>query len=339
VSASAEASAQDPAPQLDAVESRPALSGALAIAAPVAYLAGLGTVIAVWGIPIAPDQLFLWLLLGLAAFSVAAWRTWGAMLLAWLPLLALLVVYEFLRGAVTVAPAQAHIAPQLGFDRWLAAGAVPTLWLQQHLWGAHPRWYDYGVWAVYMTHFFAVWVVAAWLWRTRRERFPRYAIVTAALTMAAFVVYWRYPAQPPWMAADDLRIGALTRVVPTVWDQLGVRTVSSVYENRDVVNPVAAMPSLHAAYPAMLLLFFWGAGRRVRAALALYTLAMGFTLVYSGEHFVADVLAGWLLAGVVYASVAVAARSRTLQRAARLWTRRWRGTWGRATGGPTDAMP
>ena len=48
------------------------------------------------------------------------------MLLAWLPLLALLVVYDYLRGAVSVAPARAHVDPQIAVDRWLAGGDVPT---------------------------------------------------------------------------------------------------------------------------------------------------------------------------------------------------------------------
>jgi membrane-associated phospholipid phosphatase len=293
---------------------------AIVIGAPLVYVAALAITIASLGLPVARDQLFFWLLLGLAAFSVGAWRTWGAMLLGWAPLFALLVAYDYLRGAVSVAPARAHVGTQIAVDRWLTGGADPTRWLQQHLWSpGRPHWYDYGVWAVYMTHFFVVWLVAAWLWRASRRRFAHYTALTVVLTMAAFLVYWRYPAQPPWMASDGMRIGSLDRIVPTIWDQLGVKSIQSVYENGDLVNPVAAMPSLHAAYPVMLLLFFWDAGRRVRAGLALYAVAMGFALVYSGEHFVADILAGWALAVAAYAltraAIAAADRARALHRA------------------------
>src|ERR671934_2316715 len=104
-------------------------SRAVVIGAPVVYVVALGAVIASWGLPVARDQLFFWLGLGMAAFSVAAWRSWGAMLLEWLPLFGLLVLYDFLRGAVAVAPEQAHVAPQLAVDRVLGAGAVPTVWL------------------------------------------------------------------------------------------------------------------------------------------------------------------------------------------------------------------
>jgi membrane-associated phospholipid phosphatase len=65
-------------------------------------------------------------------------------------------------------------------------------------------------------------------------------------------------------------------------------------------DPVAAVPSLHSAYPMLLALFFWKTARRWRWLLAWYPLAMGFTLVYTGEHFVIDVLLGWLYALVVF---------------------------------------
>jgi hypothetical protein len=266
----------------------------------VGYLAALGAAIAAWGLPLARDQLFLWLGLGMAAFSVRAWRTWGGMVLEWLPLFGLLVLYDFLRGAVAVDPGRAHVAPQVALDKVLGAGQVPTVWLQDHLWTAgHPRWYDGAVWAVYMTHFFAVWIVAAVLWRLGRPRFRRYAALTITLTLGAFLTYWLYPAQPPWLHDPHVH-----RIVPAVWDHLGVRTMQSVYEDDRLVNSVAAMPSLHAAYPFMLLLFFWSAaGRGARIGLSLYTLAMAFALVYSGEHFVADILAGWAMAGAAYALI------------------------------------
>jgi PAP2 superfamily len=276
---------------------------ALVVGAPVLYVVALGTVVVSWGLPVARDQLFLWLALGMAAFSVAAWRSWGAMILEWLPFFGLLVLYDFLRGTVSVAPQQAHVDPQIAVDRALGAGQVPTVWLQHHLWdAAHPHAYDIGVWAVYMTHFFVVWVVAAVLWRVARPRFRRYVVLTIVLTLAAFLTYWSFPAQPPWMASE---LGPVDRIVPAIWERIGVGTVQSAYEDGRLVNTVAAMPSLHAAYPFMLMLFFWGAGLRARIGLGLYTLAMAFALVYGGEHFVADILAGWAMAGAAYALVLV----------------------------------
>ena len=73
-------------------------------------------------------------------------------------------------------------------------------------------------------------------------------------------------------------------------------------------NPVAAIPSLHAAYPMLLALFFWRGAGRWRWLLAAYPLAMGFTLVYAGEHYVIDVVLGWAYAVVVFVAVSAAYR-------------------------------
>src|ERR671924_1811771 len=74
----------------------------LVFGAPAAYLAALTIVTLSWGLPVARDQLFFWLVLGIAAFSVPAWRGWGGLALDWLPFFGLLVAYDRLRGAVSV---------------------------------------------------------------------------------------------------------------------------------------------------------------------------------------------------------------------------------------------
>jgi len=110
----------------------------IVVGPPLVYVVALVVFVLSWGLPVARDQLFLWVLLGLAAFSVGAWRSWGAMLLAWVPWLGLLVVYDELRGAVSVIPAGAHVAPQIAFDRWVGGGVVPTLQTAQGLASEEP---------------------------------------------------------------------------------------------------------------------------------------------------------------------------------------------------------
>src|SRR6187549_1925692 len=80
---------------------------AVVFGVPAAYLIALGAVIVSWGLPVARDQLFLWLVGGIAAFSVPAWRGWGLMLIEWLPFFGLLAAYDYLRGAVSVTAASA----------------------------------------------------------------------------------------------------------------------------------------------------------------------------------------------------------------------------------------
>ena len=87
------------------------------------------------------------------------------------------------------------------------------------------------------------------------------------------------------------------------WQVLGVGTAALFSKGQGSVNLVAAVPSLHSA--------LHGAGRDVplarvrpslRPLLVLYPLAMGLTLIATGEHYFFDVLLGWLYAGAVMAA-------------------------------------
>ena len=84
---------------------------------------------------------------------------------------------------------------------------------------------------------------------------------------------------------------------------LGVGTAGLFSEGQASVNLVAAVPSLHSAFSALVAMFLWRRVRpRLRPLLALYPLAMGLTLIATGEHYFFDVLLGWLYAGAVMAA-------------------------------------
>ena len=67
-----------------------------------------------------------------------------------------------------------------------------------------------------------------------------------------------------------------------------------------LANPVGALPSLHAAWPFMALLFFWNRSPRARLILLAYNAIMIVVLVYGAEHYVSDILLGWVYSTVVY---------------------------------------
>jgi len=109
--------------------------------------------------------------------------------------------------------------------------------------------------------------------------------------------YFLVPTVPPWLAVET---GAISGVVPIAHDVYHLRLPAVLVTALDT-NPVAAMPSLHAAFPATCALFAWSHfGRAAGAAMAAYALLMGAGLVYLGEHYLADVLAGFVLAGGAY---------------------------------------
>ena len=78
------------------------------------------------------------------------------------------------------------------------------------------------------------------------------------------------------------------------------------------VNQVAAVPSLHSAFVALVAFFLWDRVRPwIRPLLLLYPLAMGLTLIATGEHYFFDVVLGWIYAGAAMTGWAWWERRRT----------------------------
>ncbi|MFJ8044111.1 phosphatase PAP2 family protein [Kitasatospora sp. NPDC096147] len=287
------------------------------------YLLLLGRWTWVNGLPYTDDLVFLWLIGALLAAAVHSGQGWRRALLVlrdWVPVMAAVLTYSLLRGYGAHTPWAPHLSPQLDLDRALGGGETLTVRLQHllHTPGV-VHVYDYAAVTVYMSHFFVVFVLLAVLWRRDHARFRRLLACYLGLTYAGFLTYVLYPAVPPWMAGQQGATAEVTRIVAEVLDQSGLPRAASVFEGGSrFANDVAAMPSLHAAYPMMIALFFWPvASRRVRVLLAAYPAAMAFTLVYGGEHFVLDILVGWgYAAAVVYGVTRLLAR-RAARRAAR----------------------
>lgn len=289
-----------------------ARSPVLRVGAVVAYGVALVTVSVVHGLPTSRDALFLWLLLGLFAASVYDVRGWvRGVLVDWLPLAFVLFSYDLMRGYADEVFA-AHVWPQLRFDEVLFGGTAPTVWLQARLWDGPGSidWLDWAAWLVYLTHFFATFAVAGALWVFRRPLFRPYAAMVALLAAAGFTTYLLFPAVPPWMASELGHLEATDRIVRFVSVEAPVEFFGAIWESgARYANDVAAVPSLHAAYAALIALFFWPrVGWGWRAALAAYAVAMGASLVYTAEHYVSDVLLGWVYAGAAFALVTLVAR-------------------------------
>jgi membrane-associated phospholipid phosphatase len=277
-----------------------------------AYAVATVVLISFTGVLLARETIFLWLLVGLLVISLTDVRGFArGVIVDWLPFYLILVAYDFLRGFVGAHPFfDPHFLPQIRIDEFLFGG-IPTVTLQDKLYevGRLP-WYDVYSWLTYLTHYFAVFIVAAILWRVARPRFLQFRAMVVTLSLSAFLTYAFLPAAPPWMASDYGYIDhPVYRVIGSVWSELGVYPAASIWDKGDsLYNPVAALPSLHAAFPMLLLCFFWRDGKWLRLAGAIYVLSMGWTLVYGGEHYVFDILLGWVYGVAVYFGVLWARR-------------------------------
>jgi membrane-associated phospholipid phosphatase len=109
---------------------------------------------------------------------------------------------------------------------------------------------------------------------------------------------------------DVLHHGArpyVTRISSRGFDVLHIHPAATLLNTgQATADLVAAVPSLHSAGVMLFAIFMWRRVRRPwRVLLVLYPVVMGFILVFTGEHYVTDVLLGWALAVLV----SLAARS------------------------------
>ncbi len=276
------------------------------------------------GVPVARDRLLMWIVLGLLAVSTTNLGGWlRSVALEWLPFALVLWVYDLLRGSADGLLFAPHFTPQIDADRLLFAGAVPTVWLQEHLWDGSSRlhWYDFAAWAVYMSYFVATYVVAGVLWFVSRPRFRRYVATVSLLAAMGFATFALFPAAPPWLASREGELAWTTRSIGPISSEVPFIAFSwedLIERGSEYSNPVAAVPSLHAAYTLLITIFLWRlVPRWSRPLLAAYPVAMTFALVYTAEHYVVDILLGWGYALVAIWIVGRVASSVALRRGRR----------------------
>ncbi|HVS99029.1 MAG TPA: phosphatase PAP2 family protein [Solirubrobacterales bacterium] len=175
--------------------------------------------------------------------------------------------------------------PGARLQTWLA-GRRGTAALDRFLTIAHWLW------------FFEPYTVLAWILVRHPERFPRAARQMAAVFDVGAVGYWAAPTAPPWWASEEgLTEEPVRRIMVEVGEPLWGRAWGRLYAALGG-NPWAAMPSLHFATSVAAAVSLSEASPEEGAVGWGYALTLGFGLVYLGEHYVTDLLAG---AGLVAA--------------------------------------
>lgn len=267
-----------------------------------AYAVALLVYCARIGVPVQRELVIAWICGGLACASIGrSPRQIVQLVIDWLPLTAVLLIYDLSRGAADSLGVAVHFESMIDVDRFLFFGETPTEWLQGHLFDSGAvHWWDVCFTIVYTSHFIVPFAVAGVLWARSRDEFLAFTKRFVTLSSAGLLTYIAYPAAPPWMASEEGLLGEVHRSTARGWEVIDLQTAAAFEKGQAAVNLVAAVPSLHAAFPALVAMFLWQrVGRRWRPLLALYPLAMAFSLVATGEHYVFDLLLGWAYAALV----------------------------------------
>ena len=115
-----------------------------------------------------------------------------------------------------------------------------------------------------------------------------------------FLTFLAFPAAPPWLASDLGNIEPITRISSAVLNAFGIHDFPSVY-NKISPNPVAAVPSLHAAYSMLFALFVTKLFKTKWRWLAwMYPLLIWVGTVYQAEHYAIDAVIGVIYALIAY---------------------------------------
>ncbi|HEY3738176.1 MAG TPA: phosphatase PAP2 family protein [Jatrophihabitans sp.] len=249
------------------------------------------------GVPTGRETLAKLMVIGLAISVLGrGWKKLLWVIVDWWPFTAVLILYDQSRKFADTAGMPLHMTDIARWENDLFFGHVPTVWLQQHFYSdGHVHWYDAVASLTYSSHFLVTPVLAGVFWFVNRTVFYRYISRVILLSFAGLATYVLFPEAPPWMASQNHVIGEVHRISALGWTYLHASFAHQALESgqNGGANPVAAMPSLHFAFSFLAAMFLaQRIASRWRNLIYLYPVVMALTLVYTGEHYVIDEIAG-----------------------------------------------
>jgi membrane-associated phospholipid phosphatase len=220
-----------------------------------------------------------------------------------------------------------HATELVDFDRLVFGGNVPAVWLQHRL--HHPgvvEPWDILSATVYMSHFLTPLLCGFSLWLTDRALFQKFAIAFVVLAFAGFITYIAYPSVPPYMASQPLQhlhgtyvvapgghvylpghVVNLFQITAGHWFSPYHGYVSLTFKGMNLLNlhydPVAEIPSEHAAFPLLFFLFLRRQFGRYSYFVLIYVALVIFAILYLGMHYFLDALVGFAYAAAAYVLV------------------------------------
>jgi hypothetical protein len=164
-----------------------------------------------------------------------------------------------------------HLDPELTLNRWLAAHHTLGLVVSDY--------YD-------NAHFVVTLGLLGWLWHKRPDIYRPLRNALVAINVLGLLVFWLYPVAPPRML-----LGMGFEDVVATTHAFGSWHTGSL---ASAANQLAAMPSLHMAWAIWCSLVLWRITARpsLRALAILYPCLTALAVLSTGNHFLADVLAG-----------------------------------------------
>ena len=243
-----------------------------------------------------PEQLFLVILCNVLFFASVATRNFitafSVFVLYW-------IIFDYMKAFPNYRYHAVHIesiynAEKAVFGITTASGKTIT---PNEYWQLHQhQWLDIMAGIFYLCWIPVPLMFGFYLYYKKRRQFYYFAFTFLLVNLLGFVVYYAYPAAPPWYvtnygfvfnAGTPGNTAGLARFDMLV--HAGI--FKSLYAKGS--NVFAAMPSLHSSYPVIV--FYYAVKNRVgymNIVFATVMCGIWFAAVYTNHHYILDVLAG-----------------------------------------------
>jgi len=173
-------------------------------------------------------------------------------------------------------------------------GMIPSAYLQERFYReGQVSAIDWIAIVTYCIHLPMPFLFASYIWFRDRELYKKYSATFLVLAYAGLITFLLYPASPPWLSGLVGYLQGVKKVYHEVSETMNLIILPTLYYWINA-NEVAAVPSLHAAFPLLISIYsvkLWG---RRGWLVFMYPLATAFSLVYLGEHYAVDALLGFL---------------------------------------------
>ncbi len=193
------------------------------------------------------------------------------------------LLFCYIRGLIQAFSVQSYKNYVIWLDTCIF-GLLPCIWIQEHFRNNLLDIFMRGIWFSYAY----VLIFGSSIIFALRGQVQRHVLSIIFTFSFGLIIHYLIPTEPPWMAVN------------------GVIRVHGDYISSMDMNPVAAMPSIHQAIICLAACALWQYGALGRLVGISYNMLMAISLLYLGEHFFADSVAGmviailsWLIAGQV----------------------------------------
>lgn len=252
-----------------------------------------------WLIGYKQDQLILALLFNLCYYLSALTRKF---IIGFAIFIIFWIIFDFMKAFPNYNYQEVNIESLYQAEKkWFGISDAGRIVTPNEYWAIHyHRFLD-----ILTGFFYLSWIpvplgFAAFLFFKNRSWFLAFSLTFLFVNILGFIIYYMYPAAPPWYVQQH-RFNFIpgtpgnTAALHRFDDFFGVTVFKSLYEKSS--NVFAAMPSLHSAYPLVVLYFGWKF-RLKWINLFFVTIMFGiwFAAVYTSHHYVLDVMAGILCA-------------------------------------------